>query len=909
MTAPQRDWWRTSVTREQVLNAIAQIQTQDRAATLSAHGYREARDYVVVYENEEYPSKALYGIAYDLAHPGEVQLSRRGLSGGKEVIRRLSDLGFEIRDISDDDDAAVAKKKIRVWLVRAGRDGEYEQLALAESVAVIGWNEIGPLPEDCYRDQLKGMIQEIWGEQRPQSLASQAGQIFRFRREINVGDLIVLPLKSRTSYVAIGRVTGLYEYRDTGAFADEAAAKHTLPVEWLATDIPYERFDTDLRASFGQQATVSEVTKTDAAQRILDVIGGVDASALDLVLKWSFSLAPQTIERHREVAEKEGAVWWGRRSKAADSTGLASEWVVKLEDQLERGSDTFVYLYSRDGGTWRTRLLDLTSDRSDVDESLVPDYYDPEMPHSLWVKLADFQAIEPSLLTENYVLARSGEPVTMGGLGNQTPLIIRKQADSGVTRYFILNQGQVDPDGGHTYDDVEGQKYHWTSTSSGSWRVLSRSPGARFVYYRTGGATDGTSRSYFGYGRIASIEDSEAGGFIATIGDFTRFETPVPFSNGPSRNAQTSIQEISHNEFESLVRVGMKGAPIGLLNVESLRDATQRAGITLDDRIYVQVLAALLSGKHVILTGPPGTAKTSLAQAVASVAAEAGMCAGFLPTTATADWTTYETIGGLRPTGPDQLEFEEGHFLKAIRRNEWLLIDELNRAHFDRAFGQLFTVLSGQPVVLPYSRPEAGGKPLVLLPEGATAPTLDGDLLEIPQTWRIIATMNVFDKSLLFEMSFALMRRFAFIEVASPSNAIFEALIDREALAEARPADLTKRLLSLRRLKDLGPAVFMDLAKYMRQRIVLDDAPDGQLIFEGFYSYLLPQFEGVEASSGEALFDMLSPMVGTTELKQRLRRTLNAVLGLELSEPSGKASAAGPPESAEEEEQFEEQDL
>ena len=67
-------------------------------------------------------------------------------------------------------------------------------------------------------------------------------------------------------------------------------------------------------------------------------------------------------------------------------------------------------------------------------------------------------------------------------------------------------------------------------------------------------------------------------------------------------------------------------------------------------------------------------------------------------TTATADWTTYETIGGLKPTSDGQLTFAPGHFLEAIEQNQWLVIDELNRSNFDRAFGQLFTVLSGQAV-------------------------------------------------------------------------------------------------------------------------------------------------------------------------------------------------------------------
>jgi hypothetical protein len=56
-------------------------------------------------------------------------------------------------------------------------------------------------------------------------------------------------------------------------------------------------------------------------------------------------------------------------------------------------------------------------------------------------------------------------------------------------------------------------------------------------------------------------------------------------------------------------------------------------------------------------------------------------------------------------------------------------------------------MLSGQPVVLPYTRPESSGKPLVLLPPGADSPIPDGDVLLIPQSWRSIAAMDVFDKS------------------------------------------------------------------------------------------------------------------------------------------------------------------
>jgi len=208
------------------------------------------------------------------------------------------------------------------------------------------------------------------------------------------------------------------------------------------------------------------------------------------------------------------------------------------------------------------------------------------------------------------------------------------------------------------------------------------------------------------------------------------------------------------------------------------------------------------------------------------------------------------------------------------------VIDELNRSHFDRAFGQLFTVLSGQAVVLPYRRPDAGG-PVALVPEGVAPPAGELDVLAIPQSWPVIATMNVFDKSLLFEMSFALMRRFAFIEVASPTAAVFEALIDDSA-NYPRAARLAKQLLDLRELTHLGPVVYMDLAKYLRQRIALADVEDGQLVFEAFYSYLLPQFEGIDATRGQRLLELVGARLESDQRRERLRRTLNAVLGLEL---------------------------
>lgn len=156
-----------------------------------------------------------------------------------------------------------------VWLVRGGMNGEQENLALENGVAVIGWDELPDLASIDGREKLSDLMREHYPEKGKGTIANYVGQVWAFRSRIEKGDLIVLPLKTR-AMIAVGKCTGSYKYEPN----NPEGARHTRKVQWLREDIARETFNKDLLYSLGAYMTVCQIQRNHAEERIRAVLEG-----------------------------------------------------------------------------------------------------------------------------------------------------------------------------------------------------------------------------------------------------------------------------------------------------------------------------------------------------------------------------------------------------------------------------------------------------------------------------------------------------------------------------------------------------------------------------------------------------------------------------------------------------------
>ncbi len=154
-----------------------------------------------------------------------------------------------------------------VWLVRAGAKGEDEAIALELGLAIIGFTEVPDLTGVSDRNAVLERVQSINPGGNVNRDRNRAGQLNTFVLRMGEGDIVALPFKTRPGQIALGRVSGPYNYQSI-----DGVMRHTRPVKWIRPDAPSSEFGQDLLYSLGAYLTVCRIARNDAENRIATIL-------------------------------------------------------------------------------------------------------------------------------------------------------------------------------------------------------------------------------------------------------------------------------------------------------------------------------------------------------------------------------------------------------------------------------------------------------------------------------------------------------------------------------------------------------------------------------------------------------------------------------------------------------------
>jgi len=154
-----------------------------------------------------------------------------------------------------------------LWLIRAGKEGEFEQRFLDKGRIYFNWSGLNAnLADYPELGDLYALFESIYADASQGTTHNWARQAGQFSRWMKIGDWVALPSKFNP-VIHFGKITGGYIFDENA----EDRFQHHHTVEWFAPDIPRDRFDQDILYSFGAFLTVCQIQRNNAEERVKEM--------------------------------------------------------------------------------------------------------------------------------------------------------------------------------------------------------------------------------------------------------------------------------------------------------------------------------------------------------------------------------------------------------------------------------------------------------------------------------------------------------------------------------------------------------------------------------------------------------------------------------------------------------------
>lgn len=387
------------------------------------------------------------------------------------------------------------------------------------------------------------------------------------------------------------------------------------------------------------------------------------------------------------------------------------------------------------------------------------------------------------------------------------------------------------------WSDILGKEYHYGKIPN----YTKLNPKSKTIWFYT----ENEQIFLWGHGTTSEIINLPKNEFIAKMSNFIKFDEKVPVNQTvtqkikelPGWNNFNSINEINKEIYDQINSEMNKP-------YEEYAEEIKNNPFPLAIKIETieRILRHLSSGKHIVLVGAPGVGKTELARRIMKVLPQAKNPDNLQ--VATAEWTRMNIVGGNDLKG----NFQPGIVTSSVKKQEWLVIDEFNRADINKAFGEMFLSIEDLKIRLRDNEKYEGQSIIV-----------------IPEKFRIICTMNDFDKNLLLtELSYGLITRFAFIDVEPNSEeeqeSIKHQILNKSSnFIEEDYSNCNTQIISyfntiknIREKRMIGVRTSRDIIRYTVSTSTSKKSEDSwKFLDEAMCDYLLPQLDRLDRDTIE----------------------------------------------------------